>query len=115
MLDIYPDRYYYPTMAKKKGPGRPKLSPEQKGRGIELYLKQSTIDTAEAIGGNVSRGVEMAVREYWNSIQPQSAGRPLADRILVRIRKMLAGSPSPEQAMREIRELLADNQPEPRK
>jgi post-segregation antitoxin (ccd killing protein) len=55
----------------KKKPGRPKMDPELRGRPIEVYLRETTIERARAIGGNVSRGIDMAVTEYWNGIQPK--------------------------------------------
>ena len=61
--------------AKKKVMGRPKLRPEQRRQAIEVTLRGETIEQARAIGGTVSRGVEMAVTEYWDRIQPAKAKR----------------------------------------
>ncbi len=56
--------------AKKKSVGRPKLKAEDRRQAIEVTLRSETIEQARAIGGNVSRGIEMSVMHYWRGIQP---------------------------------------------
>lgn len=61
--------------AKKKSVGRPKLKEADRRKAIEVTLHRDTIDQARAIGGTVSRGIEMSVTEYWNVIQPAKPKR----------------------------------------
>jgi post-segregation antitoxin (ccd killing protein) len=61
--------------AKKKSVGRPKMRPEDRRQAIEVTLHSDTIEQARAIGGTVSRGIEMSVTEYWAGIQPAKAKR----------------------------------------
>jgi len=61
--------------AKKKSRGRPPMKPEERRQAIEVTLHSTTIDQARAIGGTVSRGIEMSVTEYWAGIQPAKAKR----------------------------------------
>lgn len=54
---------------KTKSVGRPKLKEEDRRQAIEVTLQRDTIEQARAIGGTVSRGIEMSVTHYWRGIQ----------------------------------------------
>ena len=54
---------------KTKSVGRPKLKEKDRRQAIEVTLQRDTIEKARAIGGTVSRGIEMSVTDYWRGIQ----------------------------------------------
>lgn len=64
--------------AEKKVIGRPKLKPEERRKEIEVTLRRETIELARGIGGNVSRGIEMAVEYYWQKLMKEhNPSKPL--------------------------------------
>jgi hypothetical protein len=51
------------------------MRPEERRKAIEVTLHSATIEQARAIGGTVSRGIEMSVTEYWAGIQPPTKAK----------------------------------------
>jgi hypothetical protein len=60
---------------KAKGPGRPPLPDQERREVVSVRLRKETVEQARAIGGNVTRGIEMSVTEYWAGIQPAKPKR----------------------------------------
>lgn len=50
------------------------MKAEDRRQAIEVTLRSETIEQARAIGGNVSRGIEMAIYEYARMLEKPILG-----------------------------------------